>query len=94
MTTQQDNRFYRQKNQVPVDTLDRAADTLAENAHLRAVNAELVAALRATLNPLVLLGDYIGNEYRADGDAFIEPFDRCAIIGQVKDALARAEGGK
>lgn len=51
---------------------------------------DLIAALRATIPALVLLGDYIGNEHK--GKIGIPAFDRCAIIGQAKDAIDHAEG--
>lgn len=44
-----------------------------------------LAVLREVLPPLILLGDYIGNEFA--GKVGIEPFDRCAIIGRVRDAI-------
>jgi hypothetical protein len=51
---------------------------------------DLIVALRATIHALVLLGDYIGNEHK--GKIGIPAFDRCAIIGQAKDAIDHAEG--
>ena len=50
---------------------------------------DLIASLRATIPALVLLGDYIGNEHK--GKIGIPAFDRCAIIGQAKDAIEHAE---
>ena len=50
---------------------------------------DLIASLRATIPALVLLGDYIGNEHK--GKVGIPAFDRCAIIGQAKDAIEHAE---
>lgn len=60
---------------------------------VRACNshAALVEALKATLTPLVRLGDFIGNEDKG-GASGLGAFDRCAIIGKVKEALALAEG--
>lgn len=54
------------------------------------VNAEMLQALRSTLAPLVRLGDFIGNK-EDNPPHGIEPYDRCAVIGAVKDAIARAE---
>lgn len=56
---------------------------------LEKTTRDLVAALRASLPALVLLGDYIGNEHK--GKIGIPAFDRCAIIGQAKDAIEHAE---
>ncbi|MHB1869631.1 MAG: hypothetical protein ACYCT1_02085 [Steroidobacteraceae bacterium] len=56
---------------------------------LEKTTRDLVASLRATIPALVLLGDYIGNEHK--GKAGIPAFDRCAIIGQAKGAIAHAE---
>jgi hypothetical protein len=49
----------------------------------------LLAALRETITPLILLGDYIGNEW--EGKTGIPAFDRCAIIGRVRAAIATGE---
>jgi len=57
-------------------------------AALEADNARLREALEATLKPLVRLGDFIGNEDQG-GASGLGPFDRCAIISQVKTALAQ-----
>ena len=51
---------------------------------------QLLEALKATLVPLMRLGDFVGNE-DAGGASGLGPFDRCAIIGQVKDAIEAAE---
>ena len=56
---------------------------------LEKTTRDLIASLRATLPALVLLGDYIGNEHK--GKIGIPAFDRCAIIGQAKDAIEHAE---
>ncbi len=56
---------------------------------LEKTERDLIASLRATLPVLVLLGDYIGNEHK--GKIGIPAFDRCAIIGQAKDAIEHAE---
>jgi hypothetical protein len=50
---------------------------------------DLLAAARAALPALVLLGDYIGNTF--GGKRGIGPFDRCAIIAGLKDAIAATE---
>ena len=56
---------------------------------LEKTTRDLIASLRATIPALVLLGDYIGNEH--EGKIGIPAFDRCAIIGQAKDAIEHAE---
>jgi hypothetical protein len=56
---------------------------------LEKTTRDLIASLRATIPALVLLGDYIGNEHK--GKIGILAFDRCAIIGQAKDAIEHAE---
>jgi hypothetical protein len=61
------------------------------DAHLLTAAAELRDALRATLTPLMRLGDFIGNE-DAGGASALGAFDRCAIIRQVMDALDKADG--
>ena len=57
------------------------------NRELEEALAQALSALERTLPPLILLGDYIGNEFA--GKVGIEAFDRCAIIGAVRDALER-----
>jgi hypothetical protein len=52
------------------------------------VAPKLLAALEEVIIPLILLGDYIGNEW--EGKTGIPAFDRCAIIGRVRDAIASA----
>ena len=63
------------------------------DAQLIASAPELLAALEATLIPLMRLGDFIGNT-DSGGASGLGAFDRCAIIGQVRDAIdkAKAEG--
>jgi len=56
---------------------------------LEKTTRDLVAARRATIPALVLLGDYIGNAHK--GKIGIPAFDRCAIIGQAKDVIEHAE---
>lgn len=62
---------------------------------VRAANAHqpLIDALRATLPALIRLGDFIGNENPAEVSR-VGPFDRCAIITQVRDALEKAKGAE
>lgn len=74
------------KTRIEVDTLERAADTLAENARLRAVNAELVAALRIAVHHL---WDSLGGD---DDKYNAERANN--ILKPIRAALARAEGGK
>lgn len=60
---------------------------IQDAARLRALNAELVAVLETTIAPLILLGDFIGNEHA--GNVSAAPFDRCAIISGIRALLAR-----
>lgn len=53
------------------------------------VSADLLAAARAALPALVLLGDFIGNTF--DGKVGIPAFNRCAVILALKTAIADAE---
>jgi len=53
--------------------------------------ADTSAALCAALPALILLGNYIGNEHKGGDASGIAPFDRCAIVEQVKDTIARLE---
>lgn len=66
------------------------SDVAQRRAALIAAAPELLAALQATLSPLILLGDFIGNEF--SGSAGIEPFNRCEIILNAINAIARATG--
>jgi len=50
---------------------------------------DLLAAAQAALPALVLLGDYIGNAFA--GKTGIPAFDRCAVIDDLKNAIAAAE---
>lgn len=49
---------------------------------------ELVAALRATIVPLMRLGDFVGNVDEG-GASGLGSFDRCAILLQARQALAK-----
>lgn len=51
---------------------------------------EALEVLARALPALVLLGNYIGNEWKGGGG--IEPFDRCALILAIKDVLAKVKG--
>ena len=64
-------------------------DRVSPDSSLEKTTRDLIASLRATIPALVLLGDYIGNEHK--GKIGIPSFDRCAIIGQAKDAIEHAE---
>lgn len=61
----------------------------AANARLIASAPALLEAIQATLKPLIRLGDFIGNEDKG-GISGLGAFDRCAIIGQVRDAISQA----
>lgn len=54
---------------------------------------ELLEALRACVIPLERLGDFVGNTDKG-GVSGLGPFDRCAILLAVRDALAKAERGE
>ena len=62
---------------------------MSPDSAIEKTTRDLIASLRATIPALVLLGDYIGNEHK--GKVGIPAFDRCAIIGQAKDAIEHAE---
>lgn len=49
---------------------------------------ELAAALRATIVPLMRLGDFVGNVDEG-GASGLGSFDRCAILLQARQALAK-----
>lgn len=61
-----------------------AGDPVMSAAH------DMLAALKATRPALILLGNYIGNEWPGGGG--IDAFDRCEIIGSVRTAIDKAEG--
>ena len=85
------NRFMGDKGPSK-DELQQAAYIVAAcNAYPRLVadRARLVEALRDAIPALILLGNYIGNDWKGGGG--IEAFDRCAIIGQAR-ALLREIG--
>jgi hypothetical protein len=70
-----------------------AADADVEEIVLRFNHHnDLLSALRATVKPLLRLGDFIGNE-DAGGPSGLGPFDRCEIVLQVRKALAPFETG-
>ena len=71
-------------SEADADLAARAPDLLAENERLR-------EALEACIIPLMVLGDFIGNEYDGSSACGLAPFDRCAIIAAARAAL---EGGK
>lgn len=62
---------------------------LADLDRVTAERDALAEALRETRQPLILLGNYIGNEYAGGGG--IPAFDRRAIIGRCAAALADAD---
>jgi hypothetical protein len=53
-----------------------------------AAGSALLAAARQATTPLELLGDYIGNTF--DGRVGYAPFDRCAILLELRRAIAAA----
>lgn len=69
--------------------VNERADLRHDNAKLRALNAELVAALDSTIIPLMRLGDFIGNT-DVGGASGLGSFDRCAVIQSARAALAKA----
>lgn len=52
---------------------------------------DILSALKAAQAPLILLGNYIGNEWPGGGG--ILPFDRCAAVLSVHNAIAALESG-
>jgi len=71
---------------------DKESAEAEANAALIAAAPQLLAALEATIKPLVRLGDFIGNEDNG-GASGLGHFDRCAIILQARAAIAQAKGG-
>jgi hypothetical protein len=69
----------------------RGDPEMQANARLMAAAPDLLAALEATVTPLIRLGDFIGNE-DAGGVSGLGAFDRCAIILKVHAAIAKAKG--
>jgi hypothetical protein len=61
------------------------------NARLIGAAPELLAALEAAIPALIRLGDFIGNT-DTGGASGQGPFDRCAILVQVRDAISKARG--
>lgn len=57
----------------------------AEIERLRVEIAGMRAALEGTIQPMILLGDFIGNDFA--GKVGIPAFDRCAAIGAARKAL-------
>jgi hypothetical protein len=58
---------------------------------LQEENQMLLEALEATVKPLERLGDFIGNVDKG-GASGLGPFDRCAILLRVRDAIEKARG--
>jgi hypothetical protein len=58
--------------------------------HCVNLHDELVEALEATLPALIRLGDFVGNVDEG-GASGMGRIDRCALILQVRDAIAKAE---
>ena len=73
-----------------VGGLERSPEERVANARLIAAAPALLAALESCVAPLVLLGDYIGNEH--PGKVGIEPFKRCDILLAARQAIAQARG--
>jgi len=65
-------------------------ETTEANARLIAAAPDLLAALRAVIPALIILGDHIGNEFKGGNGQ--PAFDRCALIGAARAAIAKAEG--
>ena len=59
------------------------------NAAMFAASPDMFAALEKATPALILLGNYIGNEWRGGGG--IESFDRCGIIEEIRAAIAKAK---
>lgn len=82
-----------------MNSFDRALQALENNdideKAMRALMVcmaadDLLAALEATLIPLMRLGDFIGNT-DSGGASGLGAFDRCAIIGRVRDTIDKAK---
>lgn len=58
------------------------------NAREFAAVPDLLEALNVTIAPLIRLGEFIGNDDNG-GMTGLGPFDRCAIISQVRAAIAK-----
>lgn len=59
------------------------------HANLFAKSPKMLALLERAIPQLILLGNYIGNEWPGGGG--IEAFDRCALIGDVRALLSELE---
>jgi hypothetical protein len=71
-----------------IDMVNEHYNDLAVAAVTLTYVPALVEALRAAVIPLERLGDFIGNEDKG-GASGLGPFDRCAILLQVRDALTK-----
>ncbi len=63
---------------------------MTEQDHIKTKAAAyaMLAALEQTLSPLIILGDHIGNVF--PGGNGQPAFDRCKIIGQIREAIESA----
>ncbi len=62
-----------------------------KDAALIAAAPEMLEACRSALPALIHLGNFVGNDF--SGAIGLAPYDRCAIIGAIRAAIAKAEGG-
>lgn len=72
---------------------DLSTEEVAGQARMMRAAPDMLEALKAAVIPLMRLGDFIGNE-DAGGASGLGPFDRCAILSQVRAAIEKAEGSK
>lgn len=74
------------------DSSDVATLTQASHADARLIAAapELLAALEAAIPALIRLGDFVGN-VDPGGASGMGRIDRCALILQAREAIAKAK---
>lgn len=72
---------------------DQSQEQALANARLMELAPLLLQALEKTVVPLMRLGDFVGNEDKG-GASGLGSFDRCEILGEVRQLLAQAHGEK
>ena len=71
------------------NAIAKATKETKENVAIFTAAPDLIRVLGKAIPALILLGNYIGNEWHGGGG--IESFDRCAIIGEARAILAKAK---